>query len=150
MEIVRGIPEAAVQALQSKLQALGYNPLPEQVLAGRMQFESASGEGLEVVLKALDLDKARSVSLNQCEFDYKLRPDLWIFLVLTMADMEPMFYLVPSMVFTTPDNVFVVNNLPPAMHHFSTWEIKVFTRGIAELSIYSLDNIHTLRTGLDA
>ncbi len=126
MGTVRGIPEAAVQALQIKLQELDYK------------------------LLSLNLDKARSVSLNQREFGYTLRQDLWILLVLTIGDMEPMLYLIPSTVFATPGNIFLNNEQSQALHHFSTWEIKVFTRGIAELSIYSLDNIHTLRTGLDA
>ncbi len=44
----------------------------------------------------------------------------------------------------TPDNIFLVNEQPGALRHFSTWQIKVFTKAIETLSHYTLDAVNDL------
>jgi hypothetical protein len=85
-----------------------------------------------------------SLSINQRDFDYTPRPDLLIFLTVYMTDINSVHYLVPSMVFTTPDNIFLVNEQPGALRHFSTWQIKIFTNAIETLSHYTLDAVNEL------
>ncbi len=82
--------------------------------------------------------------MNQRDFNYTPRPDLLILLTVYMNDIKPVNYLVPSMIFTTPDNIFLVNEQPGALRHFSTWQIKVFTKAIETLSHYTLDAVSKL------
>lgn len=135
------IQAQAIENLVQKLKEIGYNPLAERASADRVQFKNDRGATREVIIRLLDLDKDRSTSINQRDFDYTPRPDLWILLVLYMRDMEPIPYLIPSTVFDTPNNIFLNNQQLPALRHFSTWEIKVFTKAIPELSRYALDAV---------
>lgn len=134
----------AKAALTQKLNQLGYKPLPEQLPKDRIRFVADNGDTREVILCFLNLEESRSVSINQRDFDYTPRPDLLIFLTVYMNDINPVQYLVPSMVFTTPDNIFQVNEQPAALRHFSTWQIKVFTKAIETLSHYMLDAVNDL------
>jgi len=97
-----------------------------------------------ILIRLLDLDKAHSLKMPKSDFDYELRSNLWIFLVLYMHDMQPFCYLVPSTAFTMSSNLFVDNEQPPAFRYLSNWEIKVFRNGIAELSHYELDSVTAL------
>lgn len=135
------IQTEAKAALTGKLSQLGYKPLPEQVLKDRIKFVSDNGDMREVILCFLNLDESRSVYINQRDFDYTPRPDLLIFLTVYMNDIKPVLYLIASMVFTTPDNIFLANEQPGALRHFSTWQIKVFTNAIETLSHYTLDAV---------
>lgn len=110
----------AKAALAHKLDKLGYKPLPEQVSKDRIKFMADNGDMREVILCFLNLDESRSVYINQRDFDHTPRPDLLILLTVYMNDIKPVHYLVPSMVFTTPDNIFLVNEQPGALRHFST------------------------------
>ncbi|WP_157977286.1 hypothetical protein [Taibaiella helva] len=58
--------------------------------------------------------------------------------------MKTLLYLIPSTVFDTPNNVFLNHEQLPALRHFSTWEIKVFTKAVPELSRYALDAVSEL------
>ncbi|GEM_PF-1610195 len=138
------IQTEAKAALTHKLNQLGYKPLPEQVSKDHVKFLANNGDMCEVILCFLNLDQSRSVSINQRDFDYTPRPDLLIFLTVYMNDINPVHYLVPSMVFTTPDNIFLANEQPGALRHFSTWQIKVFTNAIETLSHYTLDAVNDL------
>ncbi len=65
----------------------------------------------------------------------------WIALVLFMKEMEPKAYLIPSNVFNGPDDyIFFDNDQGERMKHLSNWEIKVFSKGIEELSEFALAN----------
>ncbi|MGJ1261707.1 hypothetical protein [Sphingobacterium spiritivorum] len=135
--------EAKVALIQ-KLKQLGYNPLPEQVSTNRIKFLANNGDTYEVILCFLNLDKSRSISINQRDFDYMPRVDLLILLILYMHDMNPVMYLIPSMVFATPNAIFQNHEQPDNLRHFSTWQIKVFTKAIEELSHYALDAVNEL------
>ncbi|MFT4092437.1 MAG: hypothetical protein QM640_02270 [Niabella sp.] len=144
MTTEQAIRDTIITVLQNKVKEFGYNPLPEKVSTDRMLFRSEQGKSIEVILRLLNLEKDSSTSINQREFDYTPRPDLWILLVLTMNDMKPVPYLIPSTVFNTPNNIFLNNTQSPALRHFSTWQIKVFTKAIPELSRYALDAVSEL------
>lgn len=144
MLIEQEIQQTAIAALQNKLALLAYHPVAESVSGNAMLFSSLQDKSIEVVLRLLNADKARSISINQRAFNYQPRPDLYIFLVLYMDDMQPQLYLIPSMVFTRPDDVFLNHQQTPALGHFANWEIKIFTKGIAQLNHYALDRLQTL------
>jgi hypothetical protein len=135
------IQTEAKAALTHKLNQLGYKPLPEQVSKDRIKFVADNGDTREVILCFLNLDNAHSIHINQRDFNYTPRPDLLILLTMYMNDINPVHYLVPSMVFTTPGNIFLTNEQPGALRHFSTWQIKVFTKAIETLSHYTLDAV---------
>jgi len=144
IEIEQAIPGTIITALANKLKEFGYNPLPAQNSADVIRFTSTQNKSLEVILRRLNLDKGRSISINQREFNYEPRPDLWILLVLTMNDIEPAPYFIPSTVFNAPNDIFLNHEQPPTLRHFSTWEIKVFTKAIPELSRYALNALSGL------
>ncbi|MCT3801862.1 hypothetical protein HZQ61_09255 [Elizabethkingia anophelis] len=131
-------------ALIRKLKQLGYNPLKEQVSTNCIKFSASNDDTYEVILCFLNLDKARSISINQRDFDYTPRVDLLVLLTIYMHDMNPVMYLIPSMVFATPNAIFQNHEQPDNLRHFSTWQIKVFTKAIEELSHYALDAVNEL------
>ncbi|MGJ1431017.1 hypothetical protein ACR79M_03250 [Sphingobacterium spiritivorum] len=135
--------EAKVALIQ-KLKQFGYVPLPEQVSKDRIKFITQNGDMYEVILCFLDLDNARSISINQRDYDYTPRVDLLVLLTIYMQDMNPVMYLIPSMVFTTPNIIFQNHEQSANLRHFSTWQIKVFTKAIEELSHYALDAVNEL------
>lgn len=93
------IQTEAKAALTHKLNQLGYKPLPEQISKDCIKFVANNGDMREVILCFLNLDKDRSVHINQRDFDYTPRPDLLILLTVYMNDINPVLYLIPSMVF---------------------------------------------------
>ncbi|WP_114793107.1 hypothetical protein U0035_02685 [Niabella yanshanensis] len=114
------IQAEAKATLTNKLKQLSYKPLPEEVSKDRLKFLADNGDTREVILCFLNLDKARSISINQRDFDYTPRPDLLILLTVYMNDIKPV------------------------LHHFSTWQIKVFTNAIETLSHCTLDAVSDL------
>ena len=55
--------------------------------------------------------------------------------------MEPVLYLIPSKILAQPDDYnFIDNDQGERFKHLSNWEIKVFTKGIEQLSKYALTN----------
>ncbi|EFK56524.1 hypothetical protein U0038_11320 [Sphingobacterium spiritivorum] len=135
--------EAKVALIQ-KLKQFSYVPLPEPVSTDRIKFSANNGDTYEVILCFLNLDKARSISINQRDFDYTPRVDLLVMLTIYMHDMNPVMYLIPSMVFATPNAIFQNHEQPDNLRHFSTWQIKIFTKAIEELSHYALDAVNEL------
>ena len=47
----------------------------------------------------------------------------------------------PSKIFENPNQIFIDNEQGERFKHLSNWEIKVFTKGIPELSKFALENI---------
>lgn len=138
------IYKEAKEALIQKLKQLGYNPLPKEVSENCIKFIANNGDTNEVILCFLNLDKARSISINQRDFDYTPRADLLILLTIYMHDMKPVMYLIPSIVFITPNAIFQSHDQPARLRHFSTWQIKIFTKAIEELSQYALNAVNEL------
>ena len=59
-----------------------------------------------------------------------------------MKEMEPVPLIIPSKVLESPDNyIFFDHEQGERFEHLSNWEIKVFQKGIGELSKYSLTNM---------
>ncbi|MCT4203963.1 hypothetical protein HZP44_03745 [Elizabethkingia anophelis] len=76
------IYKEAKEALIQKLKQLGYNPLSEKFSENCIKFIANNGDTNEVILCFLNLDKARSISINQRDFDYTPRADLLILLTI--------------------------------------------------------------------
>lgn len=100
------------------------------------------GKYHELLLQVLNLESnERSVKVLKSEWDYQLTNNRWIALALFMKEMEPKAYLIPSNVFHGPDEYsFFDNDQGERMKHFSNWEIKIFAKGIEELSQFALAN----------
>ena len=139
------IKPAAIAALISKLGTIGYNHLPAMASDDVLYFSDTESRYYTIVIRVLNLERSRSVSINKHAFNYVSHPDLWIMLTLYMWDAGPIFYLIPSRVFDTPGNIFHDNEQPAALRYYSTWEIKIFARAIAELSCYLLDAVQNLK-----
>ena len=103
-------------------------------------IKTKAGKYHELLLQILNLEtNERSVKILKSEWDYELAENRWVALVLFMKEMEPAVYLIPSNVFNGPDEyIFFNNDQGERMKHFSTWEIKVFAKGIEELGEFAL------------
>ncbi len=137
------ISNAAKTQLLESLQKQNCKVLTEKTEQNGTRFTivTAKGREHEILLRLLNLDKDRSLKIPKSDFNYELRDNLWVLLVLYMYDMEPFSYLIPSLVFATPNQIFIDNEQLPRFRHFSNWEIKVFRKGIEELSKYALETM---------
>lgn len=103
--------------------------------------KTKSGNYHELYLQPINLERDRSVKITKSVLG-EPKNNLWIALVLFMKDMEPVLYLIPSKQLAEPDDyIFINNELSDRLSHLSNWEIKVFTKGIPELSKFALDNM---------
>lgn len=102
--------------------------------------KSKTGQYNEVLLQVLNLETTeRSVKIPKSEWDYELAENRWIALVLFMREMEPKAYLIPSRMFNEPDEfIFFDNDQGECMKHLSNWEIRIFSKGIEQLSEFGL------------
>lgn len=103
--------------------------------------KSNSGNYHQLYLQAVNLEKDRSVKISKSILG-EPKDNLWIALVLFMKEMEPVLYLIPSKQLEKPDDyIFIDNEQSERFSHLSNFEIKVFVKGIPELSKFALDNI---------
>ena len=101
-------------------------------------IKGKSGAYHELYLQPINLETERSVKILKQDLG-ELKDNLWIALVVLMKDMEPVLYIIPSKQLAEPDDYIFIDNDQGERHkHLSNWEIKVFTKGIAELSKYTL------------
>lgn len=107
----------------------------------RLIIKTTSGIQHNIIIRFLNLDESRSLKIPKSDFNYELRENLWVLLLLYMKDMEPFSYLIPSKVFHAPNTMFIDNEQPAMFSHLSNWEIKVFRKGIEELSKYAFETI---------
>jgi hypothetical protein len=104
-------------------------------------IKTNSGKYHELYLQSVNLEKDRSVKISKSVLG-KPKDNLWVALVLFMKEMEPVLYLIPSKQFEKPDDyIFIDNEQSECFSHLSNFEIKVFVKGIPELSKFALDNI---------
>ena len=102
--------------------------------------KTKSGNYHELYLQTLELDKQRSIKIPKQQLG-ELKDNLWIVLILFMKEEELGSFLIPSKIFTTPDDYIFKDNPQSEMFvHLSNWEIKVFTNGMDELNKYRLVN----------
>ncbi|PHQ85492.1 MAG: hypothetical protein COB65_02985 [Thalassobium sp.] len=89
----------------------------------------------------VNLEKDRSVKISKSVLG-EPKNNLWIALVLFMKEMEPVLYLIPLNQLAKPDDyIFIDNEQSEHFSHLSNWEIKVFVKGIPELSKFALNNL---------
>lgn len=136
----------AKMELLNHLKKLHYTIVDEkQIPEGEfISLKSANGTRHDVFIQLLNLEEARSIKIPQSVFDYEIRENQWILLVLYMADMKPFSYLIPTEVFKSPNDIFLNNEQKLMFRHLSNWEIKVFRNAIPELSRFALDNVKEL------
>ncbi|MEM7549491.1 MAG: hypothetical protein AAF363_07450 [Bacteroidota bacterium] len=104
-------------------------------------IKTPSGKYHELFLQPINLDFTRSVKIPKNDLG-ELKDNLWIVLVFVMKGMEPVLHLIASKVLQSPDNyIFFEHEQGERFKHLSNWEIKVFQKGIGELSKYSLTSM---------
>ena len=92
-------------------------------------------------MQPINLEKDLSVKIPK-EVLGEPKDNLWIALVLFLKKMEPVLYLIPSKQLAQPDDyIFIDNEQGARFKHLSNWEIKVFVKGIPELSKFALLNM---------
>ena len=104
-------------------------------------IKTNAGNYHELYLQTVNLEKDRSVKISKSVLG-EPKDNLWIALVLFMKEMEPVLYLIPSNQLAKPDDyIFIDNDLGEQFNHLSSYEIKVFVKGMEKLSEYALDNM---------
>ncbi|MBD3638187.1 MAG: hypothetical protein HUJ25_12615 [Crocinitomicaceae bacterium] len=106
-----------------------------------LRVKTQDGKVHRILLQELDLHANRNIKILKTDLG-ELNDNRWIALVLRLPDMEPTIYLIPSTVFSEPDDfVFIENNQNPRLAHFSNYEIKVFRNGMSKLNEYRIENM---------
>jgi hypothetical protein len=104
-------------------------------------IKTNAGNYHELYLQTVNLEKDRSVKISKSVLG-EPKDNLWVALVLFMKEIETVLYLIPSNQLAEPDDyIFIDNNQSEHFSHLSNWEIKVFVKGIPELSKFALNNI---------
>lgn len=111
----------------------------------RFLINSQSGKEYQIDVRVLDLtvpQRDKKIKIPKSDWNYELPDNLHVALVVMLEGIEPAIYLIPTKVFTEPDNyIFFDNEQPERFKHFSNWVIKVFGKGIEKLSEYAFDRV---------
>ena len=99
-------------------------------------FEAGNRVVHKCLVQILNLDNQRSIKINKSVYDFKIRTNNWIALVLIIDQMSPVFYMIPMQVFEHPNEYFIDNQQPERFSHLSNWEIKIYVRMIDRLNEY--------------
>jgi hypothetical protein len=105
-----------------------------------------SGDTHELYLQTINVEEKKSISILKSDLG-EPKDNLWIALVLLMDGINPTLYLIPSSQLTKPDDyIFFDSNQKGSLSHFSSWRIKVFTKGIMGklseyLFVYQVENL---------
>lgn len=131
--------EEIIIELEAQLRQFGYevNKQPNSELL----FKTSTGQQHSIIICFLNINEARYIKTLKSDFNYKLRENLWVLLVLHIQDKQPFSYLIPSKVFETPNNIFIDNEQSAMFRHLSNYRIKVFRKGIEELSKYAFETM---------
>ena len=86
-------------------------------------IKAKSGNYHKLSLKPLNLEQERSIKISKKDWNYELKDNLWVALVLFMKDMEPHLYLIPSKIFEHPNQIFIDNEQGKRFKHLSNWEL---------------------------
>ena len=129
--------------VQQRINAFGFSLMEKE--GSIFSIKSQSDNAYQIDERVLDLTVPRrdkKVKIPKSDWDYELSENLFVALVILLEGIEPTIYLIPSKVFTEPDNyIFFDNEQDKRFKHFSNWEIKVFGKGIEKLSEYSFDRV---------
>lgn len=102
--------------------------------------KNEKGRYVDVLLKTVYIEKTNYVYIPKYLWNKELRDDLYVALVLFMDNHQPIFYLIPSIVWKKPDNVFIDNQ--GYSRKKAEWGINVTSSAIKVLAEkYSFDHI---------
>jgi len=108
-------------------------------------IKTDNGNTHELYLQTINVEKEQSVSILKSALG-EPKDNLWVALVLLMGDIERL-YLIPSNQLAKPDDyIFFDSNQKGSLSHFSSWKIKIFTKGIMGklseyLFVYQAENL---------
>jgi len=127
----------------NKLLSLGFQVAKKE--GSFFPIKSQSGKEYQIDERVLDLtvpQRDKKVKIPKSDWNYELHENLFVALVIILEGIEPTFFLIPSKVFLEPDNyIFFDNNQAERFKHLSNWEIKVFGKGMNQLSEYAFDRV---------
>ena len=104
-------------------------------------LKTKGGNYYDISLQVVNLEKERSIKIPKTEIGFELRDKHFIALVLFLKEMEPTVYLIPVKIFETPNTIFIDNEQDKRFKHLSNWEIKIYMRGIPELSKFAFNSM---------
>lgn len=87
---------------------------------------------VDVLLKTVYIEKTNYAYIPKYYWNKELRQDLYVALVLFMDDHEPVFYLIPSVVWKEPNDLFIDN--PGYSRKKPEWGINVTVKTIPILA----------------
>jgi hypothetical protein len=112
----------------------GFKLIPKENGREGVDFivKTDNGNTHELYLQAIDVEKIKSISILKSALGNP-KDNLWIALVLSMDDID-MLYLIPSNQLAKPDDyIFFDSNQGELLSHFSSWIIKIFSKGIKDV-----------------
>lgn len=125
-----------------RLKALNFTILnQDKFIDKNLLIRNEKGVQYNLGIYTLNLNKALSIKILKSDFEGELNQDSFIVLKLIMEKMDPVYYLIPLTVFLTPNHIFINNEQPEKFSFMSNWEIKVFQRGLEELSKYTFEKM---------
>jgi hypothetical protein len=97
------------------------------------------GTSYELFVQSINLDKEQSIKIPKQDLG-ELNDYLLIGLVLLIESEARVLYLIPSKDLLQSDNNIFINNEVSLIPSLSNWEIKVFSKGLEQLEIYTISN----------
>jgi len=136
---------AKLELMKASLDKLGTGSLEvfeneSACLSGRQGREGVdfilktnTGNYHELYLQPINLETERSVKISKSVLG-EPKYNLYVALVLFMNDREPIFYLIPSIVWRSPNNLFT--NSADYSRNKPSWGINIEKTTIPELAEY--------------
>lgn len=102
--------------------------------------KNEKGQYVDIYLATVYIGKTNYVAIPKYYWDKELRENLYVALVLFMEEHEPIFYLIPSIVWRTPDELFTDSTY--YSRNKPSWGINISKNTIPTLAEkYWFDNI---------
>ncbi|QRM90341.1 hypothetical protein FG167_14215 [Lacinutrix sp. WUR7] len=102
-------------------------------------IKSIDDKSYNLFFKTFDADTERSIKISKQDLG-ELNDDLLIGLVLLVENEARVLYLIPSKDLLQSNSNIFINNVVSLIPSLSNWEIKIFSKGLDELEIYTISN----------
>lgn len=96
--------------------------------------KNEKGQYVDVYLSTVNIEKTNYAYIPKYYWNKELRENLFVALVLFMNGREPIFYLIPSIVWRSPNNLFT--DSADYSRNKPAWGINIAKNTIPELAKY--------------
>ena len=100
---------------------------------------NSKGKSYQLFVQSINIDKEQSIKIPKQDLG-ALNNNLLISLVLLIESEAKVLYLIPSKDLAQSDSNIFINNEVRLIPSLSNWEIKVFSKGLEQLEIYTISN----------